>query len=104
MRIGDLGLLFVYDKNMRSVEKRPETEFTPIRNRLQLVACGLVLFLVGAAKISRGVQVSTHWTGQSLFSWGLIAGGSVCILLSLIPMSWITKASENPRAKHRSHH
>jgi len=89
---------------MRSVEKHAEIRYTPIKNRLKLVAFGLLLILVGAVKISRGVQVSTHWTGQPLFSWGLITGGAVCILLSLIPMSWITRASENPRAKHRPHH
>ena len=88
---------------MRPVEKRTEKISNPGKQRLKLVAGGLVLTLVGVIKISRGVQVSTHWTGQPLFSGGLVTGGAVCIFLSLIPISWITKASENPRAKHRAH-
>jgi hypothetical protein len=88
---------------MRPVEKRPETAPTPIKQRLKLTAVGLVLILFGALKIARSVQVSAHWTGQPLFSWGLVTSGAVCILLSLIPMSWITRAAEDPRAKHRSH-
>jgi len=53
---------------MQSVEKHSEIRHTPIKNRLKLVAFGLLLILVGAVEISRGVQVSTHWTGQPLFS------------------------------------
>jgi len=48
--------------------------------RLKLVGAGLVLTLVGSARLSRGVQVVTHWTGQPMFSWGLIAAGGLCLL------------------------
>jgi hypothetical protein len=89
---------------MRPVEKHPATESAPLKQRLKLVAGGLVLIVAGAVKISRGVQVSTHWTGQPLFSWGLVTGGAVCILLSLIPMSWIRRAAEDTRARNRFHH
>jgi len=59
---------------MQAVEKHSEIRHTPIKNRLKLVAFGLLLILVGAVEISRGVQVSTHWTGQPLLSWGLVTG------------------------------
>jgi hypothetical protein len=60
--------------------------------RLKLVGAGVVLAAVGSARLLRGIQVETHWTGQPMFSWGLIAAGGLCLLLSLIPLSWIAKA------------
>jgi len=59
--------------------------------RLKLVGAGLVLAVVGSTRLLRGVQAVTHWTGQPMFSWGLIAAGGLCILLALIPLSWIGK-------------
>jgi hypothetical protein len=59
---------------MQPVQKHPEKRSTPVKQRLKLVAGGLVLILVGVMKIAGGVQVSTHWTGQPLFSWGLVTG------------------------------
>jgi hypothetical protein len=41
----------------------------------------------------KGVQVVTHWTGQPMFSLGLLAAGGLCILLAFIPTSWIGKAA-----------
>jgi hypothetical protein len=104
MLIRDEDPLSVREYNVRPVEKHSEIRSIPINQRLKLVGTGLVLILVGALKISRGAQVSTHWTGQPLFSWGLVTSGAVCILLSLIPRSWIMKATEDPHTKHRSHH
>ena len=60
MLISGLASLTVRGEKMRPVEKHSETRFTPIKNRLKLVAGGLVLILIGALKISRGIQVSTH--------------------------------------------
>lgn len=71
--------------------------------RLKLVGAGLALTGVGVALLLRGVQVVTHWTGQPMFSWGLIAGGGLCILLALIPGSWIAKAAatDSKAGRHR---
>ena len=66
--------------------------------RPKLVGAGLVLALVGFLRMAKGVQVVTHWTGQPMFSWGLLAAGGLCILLALIPSSWIAKAA-NTRSK-----
>jgi hypothetical protein len=71
--------------------------------RLKLVGAGLALTVVGIAMLLRGVQVVTHWTGQPMFSWGLIAAGGLCILLALIPASWIAKAAatDSKAGRHR---
>ena len=71
--------------------------------RLKLVGAGLALATVGSALLLRGVEVVTHWTGQPMFSWGLIAAGGLCVLLALIPASWIAKAAatDSKAARHR---
>ena len=71
--------------------------------RLKLVGAGLAMTAVGIAMLLRGVQVTTHWTGQPMFSWGLIAGGGLCIFLALIPASWIAKAvaTDSKAGRHR---
>ena len=61
--------------------------------RLKLVSAGLLLVVVGSALLLRGLQVVTHWTGQPMFSWGLIAAGGLCIVIAVIPASWIAKAA-----------
>lgn len=61
--------------------------------RLKLVGAGVVIMAVGSLNLLRDVQVVTHWTGQPMFSWGLIAGGGLCIVLALIPASWIVKVA-----------
>jgi hypothetical protein len=67
--------------------------------RIKLVGAGLVLALVGMARMASGVQVATHWTGQPIFSWGLIAAGSLCILLAFVPPSWIATATTRPKGR-----
>jgi hypothetical protein len=71
--------------------------------RLKLVGAGLALAIMGSALLLRGVQVVTHWTGQPMFSWGLIGAGGLCVLLAVIPSSWIAKAAtiDSKAAKHR---
>jgi hypothetical protein len=69
--------------------------------RLKLVGAGLVLALVGSLRMAKGVQVVTHSTGQPMFSWGLLAAGGLCILLALIPTSWIAKAAITRSKTHR---
>jgi hypothetical protein len=69
--------------------------------RLKLVGAGAVLAFVGAARMARGVQVVTHWTGQPMFSWGLVGAGGLCIVLAFIPPSWIAKAATTHSKTHR---
>jgi hypothetical protein len=70
--------------------------------RLKLIGAGLVLVLVGGARVANGVQVVTHWTGQPMFSWGLISAGALCILLACVPASWIAKVAITHSKGHRS--
>jgi hypothetical protein len=67
--------------------------------RLKLIGVGLVVALLGSARLLRGGQVVTHRTGQPFFAWPLIAGGGLCVILALIALSWIAKKSTR-----RSHH
>ena len=68
--------------------------------RLKAVAAGLILIVVGKLRLLGGVQVGTHWTGQPMFSWGLIAAGLLCIVSALVPTSWIARAVGTPRGGH----
>ena len=71
--------------------------------RLKLLGGGLAFAILGSALLLRGVQVVTHWTGQPMFSWGLVAAGGLCIVLAAIPASWIAKAASKDAktARHR---
>jgi hypothetical protein len=71
--------------------------------RLKAVGIGLVLVAVGVLRMLGGVQVVTHWTGQPMFSWGLVAAGVVCILSALVPVSWITTAAGIPMRRGKSY-
>jgi hypothetical protein len=64
---------------------------------------GLALAIVGSTLLLRGVQVVTHWTGQPMFSWGLIAAGGLCVAIAAIPASWSAKAAstDSKIARHR---
>jgi hypothetical protein len=69
--------------------------------RLKLIGAGVVLALVGIARIMTNVQVQLNGHGQPTFSWGLVSAGGICILLVLVPISWITRAT---RTKHSNDH
>lgn len=71
--------------------------------RLKLLGAGLALEVVGTALLLRGVQVVAHWTGQPIFSWGLITAGGVCVVLGVLPASWVAKAAttNSKSAQHR---
>ena len=65
-------------------------EISPIvgpYGRLNLIGAGLLIAVVGVAPLLSGVQVVIHWTGQPMFSWGLIAAGGLCIVLAILPAS-----------------
>jgi hypothetical protein len=66
-----------------------------------LLAFGLAIAGVGMLWMKAGVQVQAHWTGQPMFSWGLVASGALCMLLALVPASWITKAATARSKAHR---
>ena len=70
--------------------------------RLKALGAGLILIAVGILRILGGVQVVTHWTGQPMFSWGLVAAGIVCILSALIPVSWTSTAAGMPTGRGKS--
>ena len=86
---------------MMSTMQRHRQPLVGRYGRLKLIGAGLVLALVGIVMMLRGVQVVTHWTGQPMFSWGLISAGGICILLALVPISWITKAATTHSKDHR---
>jgi uncharacterized membrane protein YbaN (DUF454 family) len=83
--------------------KQHQTPTVRPYRRLKLIGGGLAFAILGSALLLRGVQVVTHWTGQPMFSWGLIAAGGLCIVLAAIPASWIAKAAstESKTARHR---
>jgi hypothetical protein len=41
--------------------------------------------------MAQGIQVVRHWTGQPMFSWGLLAGGAVVVAAALIPDQWVLR-------------
>lgn len=67
--------------------------------RIKAVNAGLILVAIGSLRMIGGVQVVTHWTGQPMFSWGLVAAGIICILSALVPASWIARAAQLPTGK-----
>jgi hypothetical protein len=89
---------------MRSAMKHPQSQPT-VRpyGRLKVAGAGLALMAVGSVMLLRGVQVVTHWTGQPMFSRGLITGGGLCILLALVPAPWIARAAatDSQAGRHR---
>lgn len=88
---------------IKAMRQRQTSPAVRPNGRLKLVGAGLAMVIVGSALLLRGVQVVTHWTGQPLFSWGLIAAGGLCVVLAVIPASWIAKAAtiEPKAARHR---
>jgi hypothetical protein len=86
---------------MMSIMQRREPVVVSRYGRLKLIGAGVVLAVVGIVRTLRGVQVVTHWTGQPMFSWGLISAGGICIVLALVPISWITKAAATTHSKDR---
>jgi len=78
---------------MHKHQKSSNTQY----GRFKAIGAGLVLIVVGKLRLLGGVHVVTHWTGQPMFSWGLIAAGILCIASALAPQSWIAKAVGTPR-------
>lgn len=78
---------------------------SPSRNvflgRLKLVGAGCALAAIGILRVHGGVQVVRHNSGQPMFSWGLIAGGILCLVLAFVPLLWIAKAAKKPESSHQ---
>ena len=70
--------------------------------RLKLLGAGVVLAAFGGLRMAGDIQVVAHWTGQPVFSWGLVAAGGLCVLLAVLPTSWIVRASAL-RSRSRTH-
>jgi hypothetical protein len=81
---------------MNKQEKSANTRY----GRFKAVGAGLILILLGKLRLMGDVQVVNHWTGEPMFSWGLIAAGLLCIVLALVPQSWIARAVGTPRGRH----
>ena len=69
------------------------------KSRLKGMVAGFALVIVGCLRLSAGVQVVTHWTGQPMFSFGLIEGGLVLILASLLPDSLVARIAASSKRK-----
>ncbi len=83
---------------MRAAKGKVDGRF----GRIKIIGTGLILVAVGVLRMLGGVQVVTHGTGQPMFSWGLVAAGIVCILASLVPVSWVAKAAGMPVTRGKS--
>jgi len=47
------------------------------------------------------VKVVAHSTGQPVFSWAVLGGGAICLLLAGVPGSWIERAAAIPSKRRR---
>jgi hypothetical protein len=61
------------------------------KSRLKAISAGAILVAVGYLRIRGGMQVVTHWTGQPMFSCGLIAGGLLLIASAAIPKRLLSR-------------
>jgi len=61
------------------------------KSRLKAIGIGAVIVSVGYLRIRGGTQVVIHWTGQPIFSLGLIAAGLFVIGSAAIPERLISK-------------
>jgi hypothetical protein len=61
------------------------------KSRVKAIGAGAILVSIGYLRITAGIQVVTHWTGQPMFSFGLIAAGLVLIASAAIPERLISK-------------
>jgi hypothetical protein len=81
---------------MNKDEKSSNTRY----GRFKAIGAGLILIVVGKLRLMGDIEGVTHWTGQPMFSWGLIAAGLLRIVSALVPQSWIARAVGAPRGRH----
>ncbi len=85
-----------------SARKHVDKKRKQLLSRIRLILFAVILAGVGLLRLRGGILVVRHFTGQPMFSWGLIAGGIVCILLAIVPLSWVQKAAETGVLHHPS--
>jgi hypothetical protein len=61
------------------------------KSRLRAVGAGAVLAAVGYLRLKGGTQVVIHWTGQPMFSFGLIAAGLLLMVSAVLPEELLSK-------------
>jgi len=61
------------------------------KSRLKAIGIGVILVAIGCLRIKEGNPVVIHWTGQPMFSFGLIAAGLVMIASAAIPGRFISR-------------
>ncbi len=61
------------------------------KSRLKAIGIGAILVAVGYLRIRGGTEVVIHWTGQPMFSFGLIAAGLVVLVSAAIPERLVSK-------------
>ncbi len=68
------------------------------KGRLTVFAAGAILALVGYVRLKEGVFVVRHWTGQPMFSYGLIAAGLVLIIVAVVPVRLISGTTNRKKS------
>jgi hypothetical protein len=74
------------------------------KSRLKAIGAGTVLVAVGYFQVRAGIQVVTHWTGQPMFSFGLIAGGLILFASAAIPNRVISRLTDIKSARSKLAH
>jgi hypothetical protein len=60
-----------------------------IKQRLGLLTFGGVFLAFGLFRFSHGVLFIVNWQAMPVYSGGVIATGTVLIVLAMIPSAWI---------------
>lgn len=71
------------------------------RARLKTFIAGAALAGVGYWRLAHGVDVVRHYTGQPMFSYGLIAAGVLLILFAALPERLINRLVEVRRGSRK---
>ena len=82
----------------RILKKRATLDYRAgFKDRASVACFGLALVAVGVYRQMTGEVVVTHWTGQPMWSFGLIAAGIACIGISLLPNSVVRRIGNKSR-------
>jgi hypothetical protein len=64
---------------------------TSIGKRALPLCAGIVVAGLGLLELKGGRIVLVHWTGQPLYSAGLVAMGVLLIVFAFLPNSWVAR-------------